>query len=135
MLKTSPSSLAALCPKPSSSGVTKMVVFAPVFALYAVLQLLITATLVDNPVNLPVARILRISAPPPILMIGGRVGSLVKTEWNILSFVSLVVGWCSLMVDSSDKLWHGHYGPNFLNAMHSMVAFMRQVWTISLSLI
>ena len=112
-----------------------MVVFAPVLAIYVVLQLLITATLVDNPMNLPVARILHISASPPILTIGGRVGSLVKTEWNILSFVSFVAGWCSIMVDSSDRLWHGYYGSSFSGATHSMVAFKQQVWLTSLSVV
>ena len=102
-----------------------MVVFAPAFALYAALQLLVMATLVNDPVILvPVAQILRIVAPAQLLALTGKIDISIPTESNANSFVSLFVIWVYSTVFSSASYGYGFIGHSTIGLAHAMSMFV-----------
>lgn len=101
-----------------------MVVFAPAFALYAALQLLLMATLVNDPVILPVAQILRIVAPAQLLALTGKIDISVPTESNANSFVSLFVIWFYSTVFSFGSYSYEFLGHGIVGLAHVMSMFV-----------
>lgn len=109
-----------------------MVVFAPMFALYAALQLLFMATLVDNPVNLPVVQILGLAAPSQIHFIAGKIVSLAATEWSISPLVTLFVNGFKLMFICSGNVGSGLFTTMRLNTMFIMLQVCMRYYLVGL---